>query len=113
MCLVCRKVDPTSLIVLSKEQQRMIFVRRGILVPSGSRCCKHHVYNNHLSYDAFQEIKATCVDKITIDIDGVVNVMKECCTTIQSMNTFAFDDPTSLDEESYYNITGLQQSTKL
>lgn len=110
---MCRKVDVESSVVLSKEQQKMVFVRRGILVPSGSRCCKQHMYNNHLSYDSFQEITATHKDKITMDTEGVVDLLNECCATIQSMRTFDFDDPASLNEESYYNITGLQQGMPL
>jgi len=55
-CVVCKKNDVASSKVLSKEQQKMVFVKRGIVVPSGTRCCRRHLYNNHLTYDALREI---------------------------------------------------------
>ena len=87
----------------------MFFVKRGVVVSSGSRCCSHHVYNNHLTYDALQQITPAITDMVSFDANGVVELITDCCTTIQEAKTFDFDDPTSLDDESYYNMTGLQR----
>jgi hypothetical protein len=46
---------------------------------------------------------------ISLDANSVIELVTDCCTTIQNMKTFDFDDPTSLDEESYYNMTGLKK----
>ena len=99
--------------VLTKEQQIMVFVKKGIVVPPGSRCCRHHFYNNHLTFEAFQQIKPIKVDTILLDTNGVVELVTDCCKTIQNAKTFDFDDPTSLNEEAYYNMTGLQKGINL
>ena len=112
MCCVS-KMDGSSTKVLTKEQQIMVFVKRGIFVRPGSRCCRHHLYNNHLTYEALQEIKPTKVDAVSLDTNGVVELVKGCCLTIQNAKTFDFDDPTSLNDEAYYNMTGLQKGRSL
>jgi hypothetical protein len=106
---VCKKNDVAPSKVLSKEQQKMVFVKRGIVVPAGTRCCRHHLYNNHLSYHALQEITPAKVDLVSFDANSVAELVTDCCTTIQNMKTFDFDDPNSLNEESYYNMTGLRK----
>jgi len=102
-------MDGSSTKVLSKEQQKVVFVKRGIVVPPGSRCCRHHLYNIHLTYDALQQIMPAKIDMVSFDAGGIVELVTDCCTTIQNVKTFDFDDPTSLDEESYYNMTSLHR----
>ena len=87
----------------------MVFVKRGIVVPSGTRCCRRHLYNNHLTYDALREITPAKVGMISFDANSVIELVTDCCTSIQNMKTFDFDDIDSLNEESYYNITGLKK----
>jgi hypothetical protein len=87
----------------------MVFVKRGILVPVGNRCCSVHVYNGHLSYEAMQEIKASITDVMCLDSNAVALLVDDGCKTVQEMKTFDFDDPASLDNEAYYNITGLEK----
>ena len=110
---MCQKRNEPLTKVLTKEQQRMVFVKRGIVVPAGSRCCRHHLYNNHLTYEALQQIRPTTVDIVSLDANGVVELVTNCCTTIHLAKKFDFDDPMSLDEESYYNMTGLRRGTNL
>lgn len=108
-CFVCQKTDGSSSKVLSTEQQKLVFIKRGIVVPPGSRCCRHHLYKNHLTYEALHQIVPMKIDPVVFDAKGVMDLVTECCTTIQHMRTFDFDDPTSLDDESYYNFTGLEK----
>lgn len=82
-------------------------------MPSGSRCCRHHLYKNHLTYEALQQIRPNKVDVISFDATGVVELVTDCCRTIQNAKTFDFDDPMSLDNESYYNMTGLQKGINI
>jgi hypothetical protein len=42
------------------------------------------------------------IDMVSFDAGGIVELVTDCCTTIQNVKKFDFDDPTSLDEESYY-----------
>jgi hypothetical protein len=87
----------------------MVFVKRGIVVPSGTRCCRRHLYNNHLTYDALRLITPTKVDTISFDGNSVIELVTDCCTSIQNMKTFDFDDPSSLNKESYHIMTGLKR----
>ena len=50
---------------------------------------------------------------VSFDANGVVELVADCCMTIQNTKTFDFDDPMSLDDESYYNTTGLQKGVYL
>ena len=87
----------------------MVFVKRGIAVPAGSRCCRIHLYNNQLSYEALQQITHTNIDSFSFDAEAVVALINDCWTTIQKMKNFDFDDPASVNDEAYRNITGLQK----
>jgi hypothetical protein len=96
--------------VISEEQRKMIFVRRGILVPIGNRCCSSHLYNGHLSFEAMQALTSDMTDNIHLDSNATAQLLYDCCSSIKGMKTFDFDDPASLDSTAYYNITGLQKS---
>ena len=98
-----------SLRVLSTEQQKMIFLKRGILLPSGSRCCKGHLYNNHLSYEALQRITSTQVNMVLFDANSIIELLTDYFTIMKNVKAFDFYDPVSLDEESYNNMTGLKK----
>ena len=95
---VCREEDRVPFKVMSESQRKMVFVKRGILVPTGNRCCKKHLYNDHLSFEALQRITGTEVDVVSLDANAVIELVGDCCRTIQFMKTFDFDDPTSLDD---------------
>ena len=103
------KKDAPSLTVLSTQQQKMVFLKRGILRPSDSRCCKDHRYNNHFSYEALQRITSTQVDMVSFDANSTIELLTDCFTIMRNVKAFDFDDPMSLDEESYYNMAGLEK----
>ena len=84
----------------------MVFVKRGIVLPSGTRCCRCHLYNTHLTYDALREMTPTKVGTISFDANSVIELVTDCRTSIQNMKTFDFDDPASLNEESCHIISG-------
>ena len=109
VCFVCQEKDHGTFKVISEDQRRMVFVKRGMLVPVGNRCCSVHLYNGHLSYEATQEINASITDVMCLDSNAVALLVDDCCKTAREMKTFDFDDPSSLDNEAYYNITGLKK----
>ena len=76
-------------------------------MPPGSRCCEEHLYNDHLTYESMQIITPMKTDMVTLNADAVIQLVDDCCQTIREKQSFDFDDPTSLDDTSYYNITGL------
>ena len=67
------------------------------------------VYNNHLSYEALQRITSIQVDMVSFDANGTIESLTDCFTIMQNVKVFDFDDPVSLDEESYYNMTDLKK----
>ena len=56
-----------------------------------------------------QQIKASITDVISLDSNAVGLLVDDCCKTVREMKTFDFDDPSSLDNEAYYNVTGLEK----
>ena len=106
---MCKQKDAPSLRVLSTEQQKMVFLKRGILLSSGSRCCKDHLYNNHLSYEALQRITSTQMDMAPFDTNSTIQLLTDCFAIMQNVKAFDFDDPMLLSEEPYYNMTGLKK----
>ena len=88
----------------------MIFVRRGIFVPIGNRCCSIRLYNGHLSFEAMPALTSSMTDHIHLDSNAISHLLDDCCSSINRMKTFDLDDPSSLDITAYNNITGLQRS---
>ena len=98
--------------VISDAERKMIFVKRDILIPAGNRCCSGHLYKGHLSLEALLQITATAFDTVSLDTNAVIELPNDCHTMIQGMKTFDFDDLTSLDTKSYYNLTGLDRGKR-
>jgi hypothetical protein len=59
-----------------------------------------------------QSITHTRVDVVSVDANAVIELLNDCFMIIHAMETFDFDDLMSLDDSSYYNITGLRKGTK-
>ena len=85
----------------------MVFVKLSVLVPMGNRCCSHHLFNKQLSYEALRMIDGSIADVMYLDSHGVAKLLNECFETINKTKSFDFDDPSALDNEAYYNMTGL------
>jgi len=90
----------------------MVLLKRGILLPEGSRCCSDHLYKRHLSFDALYQIKSKHSDNLTLDADSTKQLLDDFRTTMNTSKSFDFDDPSALDDNAYYDITGLHKSEK-
>ena len=97
--------------MLSDEQRTMIFLRRGIWIPKGVRCCSNHLYKRHLSYEAWQSVKQSKADDILLNTDDIVKLIDDFRLALKHAGSFDFDDPEALDNETYKTITGLDQGT--
>jgi hypothetical protein len=102
-------LDSPSLKVLSKEQRTMIFLKRGIFVSPGARCCSTHIYKDHLTAESFHKICVSQADRLTVDSVGFQEFVSDVRTILFSQKNFDFDDPSCLDEEAYRNIVGLRK----
>ena len=97
--------------VLSDEKRTMIFLRRGIWAPKGVRCCSNHLYKGHLLYEVRQSVKQSKADDILLNTDDVVKLIDDFRLALKYAGSFDFDDPGTLDNETYKTITGLNQGT--
>ena len=97
--------------VLSDEQRTTIFLRRGIWVPKGVRCCSNHLYKGHLLYEAQQSVKQSKADDILLNTDDVVKLTDDFRLALKRAGSFDCDNPGALDNETYKTITGLDQGT--
>ena len=97
--------------VLSDEQRTMIFLKRGIWVPKGVRCCSNHLYKGHPSCEARQSVKQSKANDILLNTDDVVKLIDDFRLALKHAGSFDFDDPGALDNETYKTITRLDQGT--
>lgn len=107
-CIVCGLRD-VPLKVLSKDQCTLIFVKRGILIPAGSRCCSDHLYNRYLNFDSIARIRADQMELFICDENRLQQILNDFRLILVNQKTFDFDDPHSLNDQDYYNITGLHK----
>jgi hypothetical protein len=110
-CFVCQN-ELGLLEVISDAERKMIFMKRDIFIPAGNRCCKVHLYDDHLSLEALLQVTAVEFDVALLDTNAVTELLNDCHKTIQGMKTFDFDDPTSFSSKSYYNLTGLDRGKR-
>ena len=88
------------------------FVKRGISVLPGARCCNEHLYKKQLSYEALNQISASECDCILVNSNQLNQILVSFRLAIQNQKIFDFDDPTCMgDTTAYYNTTGLEKST--
>ncbi|CAF4389714.1 unnamed protein product, partial [Rotaria magnacalcarata] len=107
-CIVCGLRDG-SLKVLSKDQRTLVFVKRGILVPAGSRCCSNHLYNQHLDFDSISQIRADQMERFICDANRLQEILNDFRLILVNQKSFDFDNPYSLNDQDYYNVTGLHR----
>ncbi len=106
-CVICGNIDPQSLKVLTQEQRTMIFLKRGVLVAPGSRCCSDHLYKNQLTIESFDHIQVSKADRWEIDATGFQIFVEDVRSILFNQKCFDFDDRTCLKDEGYRNIVGV------
>jgi hypothetical protein len=99
--------------VLSSTQRTMIFLKRGVFIPPGSRCCSGHLdlVKKQLTSKSFGQIRVSKPDRLTLDSVGFQVLLEDVRSVLHCQKSFDFDDPTSLDEEEYKTIVGLTKGS--
>jgi hypothetical protein len=97
--------------VLLSTQRTMIFLKRGVFVPAGTRCCSHHLFEKQLTDESFGQICVSKADRLTLDSVGFQVLLADIRSMFSCQISFSFDDPTSLDEEAYKTIVGLTKGS--
>lgn len=97
--------------VLPKDQRTLTFMKRGIWIPKGARCCRNHFYGNELDFSSLESLRAKQMEYVEFDANKLQNILSEYRQIVQYQKTFDFDDPHSLANSDYYNITGLEKGS--
>jgi hypothetical protein len=63
-------LNPPSSKVLYQSQRTMIFLKRGIYVSTGARCCSDHMYQDRLTAGSFDKICVSQADRLKMDSRG-------------------------------------------
>ena len=98
---------------LNHYDRNMLFIRRGIYVQPGARCCEHHFYNGQLSHEAIFQITPANSELVAFDSSEIQNITTDFRLMSQNQQTFDFDNPSSLDDTAYLNITGLTKGKNI
>jgi hypothetical protein len=109
--VVCRAIDAPSMKIMSDSLRTMVFVKKGVFISKGSRCCSHHLYNGHLSYESLQPINGVYHDHLILNSDDIHNLIDDFRSVYKVSKIFDFDDASCLSDEAYFNITGLTKGT--
>ena len=83
--------------VLSDAQRTMIFIRREVLVLTGSRCCSGHLYKGQLSHEDLWQINGSISDHLVLNSNEVQGLTEDFRSSIQASKSFDFDDLTCLE----------------
>jgi hypothetical protein len=102
-------LDPPLSKVLSQSQRTMIFLKRGIYVSTGARCCSDHIYQDHLTAGSFDKICVSQADRLKMDSVGFQEFLSDVRVILFGQKQFDFNDPSCLDEEAYRNLLGLKR----
>ncbi len=81
-------------------------------MPPNSRCCKKHLYNKQLKYEALRDIKST---KSSFEMWGekeITQCLDGFRVAANSTRSFDFDDSSSMSDGDYLTITGLSKGNK-
>ncbi|CAF0906964.1 unnamed protein product, partial [Didymodactylos carnosus] len=104
---------PVQRVTKSHRQMRAaIFIKGGVYIPKGSRCCAHHLFKKSLTFEAYQQISGPISDVITYTSSDVLQLLHDFrrVSAVMQKNAFDFDDPSSLSDTAYYNLTGLKKN---
>ena len=72
-CFVCKKPGP-KLISVSHHARLLVFIRRGVIISSGARCCASHLQNGKIKDEAIHRIKTS--DSTTLNKTTILSLIK-------------------------------------
>jgi len=55
------------------------------------------------------KISAPYMEELSLEAKDVQNLLLDIRSVLSNIKTFDFDNPTSLSDESYFNLTGLRK----
>jgi len=85
----------------------MIFLKCGIAVVPGSRCCKDHLCEDEVTFKSLDHIRVSKADQWKINSDEFQMFVADVRAMLFKQKTFDFDDPMCFSDEGYHSIVGL------
>ena len=95
---------------IKEEDRNNMLIRRNISIPKGSCCCEKHTLNGYLKHESFFGLTAYKSDYQIFDCDHIINTIEKLRTMINSTKHIDFDDPFSLSDSDYKNLTGFTRA---
>ena len=99
--------------VLSSSHRMLIFLKRGVFIPPGSRCCPDHLVAKQLTIKSFGQVRASKPDRLTVDSVGFQVLLDDMRSILHCQKSFNFDDPASMNDEAYKTVVGLSKGSSL
>jgi hypothetical protein len=109
-CIVCGAKKAKKRTRLNEYHRNTLFIKRGIYIPPGARCCSVHFDKDQLSYEAIHQIVPSKFELVSFNSDEIGQIITDFRALVQNQEAFDFDNNASLDDTAYYNITGLLKS---
>jgi len=88
-------------------QRTMIFLKCGVVVVPGSRCCKDHLCEDEFTIKPFDHIRVSKADQWKIDSDEFQMFVEDVRAILFKQKSFDFDDETCFSDEGYQSMVGL------
>ena len=97
----------SSLKVLSQMQRTIIFLKCGILVVPGSRCCRDRLCDDGVNFKSLDRIRISKADQWKIDSNEFQMFVEAVRAILFKQKTFDFDDETCFNDEVFQSTVGL------
>ena len=104
-CQFCSKTN--NLKTISDGVRMNTFIDRGVLIPSGSRCCERHIIDDKVDASLLDDFSPTSdfTNFNRSEITSMLISLREKCS--ESTVGLDFENPQSLSDETFYNFTGM------
>jgi hypothetical protein len=105
-CCICkvRMVPPT--VTIRAEDRQEMFLRRHIIIPTGSRCCESHLVNGHLMPSVFLTIQPYMLENRPFSSEQLLAIFQSYRAKISINKHLDFDGGAWMTDADYVNMTG-------
>ena len=110
VCRGCRGLIVPPAVTIREQDRTEIFIRRQIEIPVGSRCCKIHTVDKHLSAEAFLSVVPYKVEDRLFYRKSLTNLLQSYRLRVNSNKHLDFDEPLSLTDGDYVKLTGFTRN---
>jgi hypothetical protein len=109
-CFVCKKPGP-KIIVVSDKLRLNVYVRKGIIVPAGARCCPAHIKDEQFSEEALGKITPFS-EEVTLSRTSIRLLLETSRNLLLEKYKIRidFDHPDALTDDDYITLTGVSKT---